>query len=121
MKLSAAERAVLGVCLALLLVMGGHHLASVRTKPLERALPAQTVPLPSPVPDAARDGLVDINTAGAEELTALPGIGEKRAQAIVDHREEYGPFTYVEDLIRVPGIGEGILEGLIDYATAGGT
>ena len=50
----------------------------------------------------------------------LPGIGEKRAQAILDWREENGPFTYVEDLIQVPGIGEGILAGLIDQAIAGG-
>ena len=49
----------------------------------------------------------------------LPGIGEKRAQAILDWREEHGPFSYVEDLIQVPGIGEGILEGLIDYVTTG--
>lgn len=121
MKTSNAERAVLGTTLALLLVMGGHHLASVRARPLEYAIPAQTVSMESPAPEGAGEALVDVNTATAEELTALPGIGEKRARAIVEYRTEHGPFTYVEDLIRVPGIGEGILEGLLDYAAAGGT
>ena len=50
----------------------------------------------------------------------LPGIGEKRARAILDYRAEHGPFRYVEDLIRVEGIGEGLLEGILEYAVAGG-
>ena len=61
--------------------------------------------------------LVNINTADAELLETLPGIGPVKAQAIVDDREENGPFTVVEDLIRVPGIGEGTLETLLDYIT----
>lgn len=61
--------------------------------------------------------LVNINTADAELLETLPGIGPVKAQAIVDDREENGPFTVVEDLIRVPGIGESTLETLLDYIT----
>ncbi len=61
--------------------------------------------------------LVNINTADAELLETLPGIGPVKAQAIVDDREENGPFTVVEELIRVPGIGEGTLETLLDYIT----
>ncbi len=61
--------------------------------------------------------LVNINTADAELLETLPGIGPVKAQAIVDDREENGPFTVVEELIRVPGIGEGTLEALLDYIT----
>ena len=66
------------------------------------------------------EDLVDVNTAGLEELTALPGIGEGRAQAILDDREINGPYRYPEDLIRVSGIGEGILEDILDQITTGG-
>ena len=71
-------------------------------------------------PDSLLPGeKINLNTADQYDLRRLPGIGEKRAQAILDWREEHGPFSYVEDLIQVPGIGEGILEGLIDYVTTG--
>lgn len=60
---------------------------------------------------------ININTATAEELQRLPGIGPTRAQAIVDDRAANGPFRIPEDLTRVKGIGEGILQGLIDYIT----
>ena len=60
---------------------------------------------------------VNINTASAEELDALPGIGAQRAADIIADREANGPFRIPEDLTRVPGIGEGILDGLIDYIT----
>ena len=72
-------------------------------------------------PDSLLPGeKINLNTADQYDLRRLPGIGEKRAQAILDWREEHGPFSYVEDLIQVPGIGEGILEGLMDQAIAGG-
>lgn len=75
--------------------------------PTETAAPATEAP-----PDK-----VNINTASAGELDALPGIGEKRAADIVADRAANGPFRIPEDLTRVPGIGEGILEGLMDYIT----
>ncbi|WP_428801735.1 MULTISPECIES: ComEA family DNA-binding protein [Vibrio] len=54
---------------------------------------------------------VNINQATAEELAALlTGIGIKKAQAIVDYREELGKFETAEDLVNVKGIGESILE-----------
>ena len=63
---------------------------------------------------------MDVNAAGLEELMTLPGIGEVRAQAILDDRAANGPFRYPEDLIRVKGIGEGILSGIVDQITTGG-
>ena len=51
-------------------------------------------------------GLVDLNTASVDLLETLPGIGEVRAQAIVDDRELNGPFRSVEEVIRVQGIGD---------------
>lgn len=51
--------------------------------------------------DAAR---VDLNTAGLEALCTLPGIGEKKAQAIIDDRLANGLYQQVEDVARVSGI-----------------
>ena len=135
MKLSTGERVMLAVTAVLLALMGGYFAGT------GRLLPAQAAPGESPAGESASPGaeisagpaeetqpevtpgetaLVDINTAGLEELMTLPGVGEKRAQAILDYRAEHGPFRYVEDLIRVEGIGEGLLEGILEYAVVGG-
>lgn len=69
-------------------------------------------------PDSLLPGeQIDLNTAGVEELQRLPGIGEKRAQAIVAYREEQGPFETVEEIQNVSGIGEGILNQIREYST----
>ncbi len=49
---------------------------------------------------------IDINTASAEELTQLKGVGPSHAAKIVEYREKNGPFNNPEDLIQVPGIGQ---------------
>lgn len=52
-------------------------------------------------------GKININAADAQTLaSSIKGIGLKKAQAIVDYREAYGPFTNVQDLVSVSGIGE---------------
>ena len=56
--------------------------------------------------------LVDLNTATAEELDALPGIGPATAAAIIDHRQRNGPFRSVDDLADVRGIGQAKLAQL---------
>ncbi|MDT8408780.1 MAG: ComEA family DNA-binding protein [Wenzhouxiangellaceae bacterium] len=49
---------------------------------------------------------LDVNTATVEQLAeALNGVGESKAQAIVDYREANGPFTHIDELINVRGIG----------------
>jgi len=54
---------------------------------------------------------VDINTADAGTLaSALSGVGEARARAIVDYRQQHGPFQRIEDLKQVRGIGDHLLE-----------
>ena len=62
----------------------------------------------------ADNGLVNLNTAGVEELSTLPGIGEGKAALIVAHRKKYGNFTAITDLMNVSGIGEATYEGLKD-------
>ena len=57
---------------------------------------------------------VDINRSSASELERLPGVGPVLAQRIVDYRDDFGPFTVVEDLLDVPGIGEAKLAGMRD-------
>ncbi len=64
-------------------------------------------------------GLIDVNTATASQLTALNGIGENKAAAIVEYRRQHGDFGSVDELLNVPGIGEKILEGLRDQVTVG--
>lgn len=63
---------------------------------------------------AAGDGVVDINTATAEELDTLPGVGPATARAILDWREQHGPFTSVDQLLEVRGIGEAKLAAIRD-------
>lgn len=63
---------------------------------------------------------VNINTATAEELKTLPGIGPSKAAAIVEYRQQNGQFKSVDDLKNVKGIGEGVLAKLRDEATVGG-
>jgi competence protein ComEA len=61
--------------------------------------------------------LVNINTAAAAELEALPGVGEVIAQRIVDYRTANGPFTSVDQLLDVSGIGESTLESMRESVT----
>lgn len=57
-------------------------------------------------------GKININEASENELTALDGIGEKKAKDIVDYRNENGSFKTVDELTEVKGIGEKTLEKL---------
>jgi competence protein ComEA len=78
---------------------------------------------PVPLPGAGTDpagspgGPVDVNSATAEQLDELPGIGPATAEAIIAHRDEHGPFASVDDLLDVRGIGEAKLEQLRDLVT----
>lgn len=73
----------------------------------------------NPAPYVDTDGgLLNINTAGAEALTLLPGIGPAKAEAIVAYRAAHGPFSSGEELLEVKGIGPKTLhdiEGLITW------
>lgn len=65
-------------------------------------------------------GVLNINTATAEQFTLLPGIGEVLAQRIVDYRAKNGAFREIEDLKKVSGIGEKKFAQILPYITVGG-
>lgn len=77
---------------------------------------------PSPLPtDTTHAGeRININTATAQQLEQLPGVGPSLAQRIIDYRDANGPFTSVGELINISGIGAGRLEDILDLITIGG-
>ena len=60
------------------------------------------------------DGKVNINTAGLEELMTLKGVGESRARAIIEYREQQGSFETPEDIMNISGIKEGVFSKIKD-------
>ena len=76
-----------------------------------------TVPLRSQTPQTLPDTKelaaytqVELNTADADALCTLPGVGPHNAQAILDYRAQYGPFAQVEDAAQVPGITQAMVD-----------
>jgi competence protein ComEA len=69
--------------------------------------------------DAARAAAVNLNTATAVQLEALPGIGAKTAQRILEYRQKSGGFKKIEELMNVKGIGEKNFLKLKPHITVG--
>jgi competence protein ComEA len=62
---------------------------------------------------------VNINTASAELLATLPGIGPTTAEKIIEYRQQNGPFQTIDDLLKVPGIGPTTLDELRGLVVVG--
>ncbi|AZK46793.1 ComEA family DNA-binding protein [Paenibacillus lentus] len=62
-----------------------------------------------------QDGLVSLNTANSKQLQTIPGIGEKKAQAILDYRNQHGSFKSLSDLKKVKGIGDKMFQKMKPY------
>ena len=69
------------------------------------ALSAQSK-APAPKTTATAAAPVNLNTATAEQLATIPGVGPKMAERIIDYRQKNGGFKKVEDLMNVSGVGE---------------
>ena len=72
------------------------------------------------VPEETVSFPVNINTADADTLTALPGIGHVLAERIVAFRRQNGPFRVIEEITKVEGIGEKKAETILELITVGG-
>ena len=83
---------------------------------------AKLLQLPLTATAAAEEvgGLIDLNTAHANELETLPGIGRSLASAIVAYREDNGLFSSVDDVDNVPGIGPKTLDAIRPLVTVSG-
>ena len=75
-------------------------------------VPARGVGEASAAGPASPSSPVDLNSATAEQLDALPGVGPVTAQKIIDYRQAHGPFTSVDELDAIPGIGPARIENL---------
>lgn len=92
------------------------------------AVPAQMQTAPTAAATAAAETVpeetvsfpVNINTADADTLTALPGIGRVLAERIVAYRRQSGPFRVIEEITKVEGIGEKKAEAILELITVGG-
>jgi len=123
MKLSRWERGILAVSAGFLaftagwFARGGGASEPLRVETQRRLEAAVTaLPAPTPTPELEK---VNINTADAETLKSLPGIGEKRAADIIADREANGPYRFPEEVTRVKGIGEETLAEFLEYITIG--
>jgi competence protein ComEA len=70
-------------------------------------------------PEPSSTELIDINTATAEQLDTLPGIGPTTAQKIINYRETNGPFATIEDIMNVSGIGPATFDNIQSLITVG--
>ena len=105
--------------LATVLCIGGGE-AAAQARPPSRGTAAAATPSATATPSAS--GVVDVNTAGEEQLVLLPGIGPTKARAILAARQRMGRFRRVEDLLRVRGIGRATLRRIRNMVSLqGGT
>ena len=99
-----AEAAPEAVCQARAVAVGEQiYVATVREVQMQGSGVEEIV-----TGNADVSGKVNINTAGKEELMTLTGIGEAKAQSILDYRVEHGKFGSIEDLMLIEGIKEGV-------------
>ena len=66
---------------------------------------------PSPAVEPLRESFrVDLNTAGVDAMTTLPGLGEKKARAILEYRLAHGRFQSLDEVAQVPGVTQDMID-----------
>ena len=122
MKKPGLHILVLAACVFAAFLLGFLAGRNINRTPVQiRTLPAPAVTSPAVEETLpAASGIININTATAEQLQTLPGIGPVLAGRIIDYREEKGGFETIGELANVSGIGQMRLEEIWDYVTTGG-
>lgn len=119
LKIALPVLGLLGLLLLIAYLVRRQRRLRERLEELERAGSGREAGAP-PAPAADRPPAsavpVNVNTAGVDELSSLPGVGPRAAQRIVDHREEFGPFASIEGLRAVEGFDEERVRGLGEQA-----
>ena len=110
-KTEAALLALTGLFLCGLLTVSARDRRAAARQGVETEI---QVPQEEILPDLSP---LNLNTATAEELDQLPGIGEELARRIVAYRTENGPFSDIRQIMEVSGIGEGKFDELEDRIT----
>ncbi len=101
------------------IVWGALFLIAPIWQPGTRVTYMPALPQTEAAAESAPTQLVDLNTADAETLQTLPGIGPAKAAAIIAYREEHGPFAALQDVANVPGISEQMTEKWAGLAQTG--
>jgi len=91
---------------------------SVPSAPVATSAPFTVVATLTPTATSSAS-LININTATAEQLDALPSIGPVTAQSIVTYRQQHGPFQHIEDIMNVSGIGPVTFDKIQSLITVG--
>lgn len=80
-------------------------------------IPKEGDPAAAAYPDVGRDadGRINLNTADKAQLMTLPGIGETRAEAILEYRKKAGAFSCIEDIMKVSGIKNALYEQICEF------
>lgn len=93
------------------------NLAAVLQDGQKLYIPAIGESAPEDAVQATDSGRVNLNTADADRLQTLPGIGASRAMDILSYRETHGGFRNTEEIMQIPGIKESIYEKIKDKIT----
>lgn len=122
-KFSKVERWIFLLTLVFLLCTIGYFLLQNQNRELSYVVAErqpESTSLPAEETKDSAPGLlegerINLNTASAEDLMRLPGIGKTRAADIVAYRQAKGPFSRLEDIMEVSGIGQKTYEKLAPY------